>query len=258
VDEGDTAAGLGGLIAGAAAEGAALGLARARGPDGDAWATLVSRPKIALAPFLRERALGELFEPPITDPGAFTDLATRAISPSLGVRFTPFALDEPGEWVVEIEGRPAAGGPRALLAAFPLYVGESTPEDGPLLVATPVRLDDPEAEALALLDDLRGLEDAPALTADPTLAASARAGVRLRTRDDETADPDPAARMRALGFTGRGAELACQAPTLSACLDSLWWSIDDRRHLLDPGLTLAGVAVETGPPLTLVVNLSVP
>lgn len=231
------------------ADGAAIGVARARGGSGDTWVALRSRAWVDLGAFPREWSPGATFSWPVTDDGGYGPLRQLAVGPGLDVREGELELDAAGEWVTELRGQ--RGGGEVLLARVPLYVGQPTPEDGPFV--EPVDTDTPEA-ILRALDELRGLERAPTLRGDSALDAAAQEGLRALLH---TGAPDPGSldRLARLGYP-EAAELTCSGGTVTECLEDLWWSIDDRRLLLQPDYRRVGVAAARGEVLTVVLTLA--
>ncbi|MCB9761252.1 MAG: hypothetical protein H6739_15530 [Alphaproteobacteria bacterium] len=237
------------LRGGALQEGEVLGLARVRGPGAEVWVAVMSNPEPPLAPFAREHKVGDRLRVRLREvegEPAWTDLQQRALSPSLVLREgETIPLDEPGEWVLELTGQDRWGQRRVVVRA-PLYVGETTPVDGPFLEvgAPPPDLGAAIQETLKGVNDLRGLVDAPPVTTDAVLAAVARKEAARRAQGGAP-DPDPEPRLRAAGYPeGPVAEVSCRADTVQSCLDGLFWAVDTRAALLDPRYDAVGVGVE--------------
>lgn len=204
--------------------GGDLGVARARGKDGDWWVLLQGRPRGQVPVVAREHPVG-----------ATIPAGGLVVSDPLG-QIRPAAdtltLDMKGEWL--IQARDAAGG----FATLPLYVGEETPEEPPVVPLAPAA--DDEAGARALLDDVWGWYGRAAPAFDPGLDAVARA--RLRDLLAGRTLPDPARQVGAAGFVGVPAAAAtCRAADATACLDGVWWS-PERRGVLVGGFEALGVA----------------
>ena len=205
------------------AAGADLGLARARGPQGDWWVLLEGRPRGVVPPLAREHPVGETIA-----------VSGMVVSDPLG-QLRPVAesliLDMKGEWLVQ------ARDPAGSVATLPLYVGETTPEEPPV-IPLPVAGGD-DALARALLGDVWGWYGRNAPEFDPTLDAVARA--RLRDLLAGTVSVDAARQVRSAGFGGPSATATCRAPDATACLDGVWWS-PERRGVLVGGFESLGVA----------------
>lgn len=218
--------------------GQVVGLARVRNPQGDVWVALFSTPTAPLPAFEREYSVGDTLSIPPPEGAAWS---LRAASPGLAlVSGDSLALTEAGEWVLDVVGPTGA-----LFARVPLYVGERTPEDGPMneLSAPPTDEGAALREALALVNELRSLVDAPPVTVEPLLAAVARKEVARRA-EGGLPPTDIEARVRAAGFPeGPVGEVHCRAQSVGECMDGLYWSTDPRRVLLDPKLDAVGAAV---------------
>lgn len=218
--------------------GQLVGLARVRNPQGEVWVALFSTPTAPLPAFEREHAVGDLLTLPPPNGAAWS---LRAASPSRRlVEGASIALTEPGEWVLDIVGPTGQ-----LYSRLPLYVGESTPEDGPMNELGKPPEDEGAAlrEALALVNELRSLVDAPKVSTEAMLAAVARKEVARRAAGG-AAPTDSEERLRAAGFPdGPVGEISCRAQTVSECLDGIYWSTDPRRVLLDPAMDAVGGAV---------------
>ncbi len=206
-----------------------IGLVRARGREADRWVLVVGAHTRELAPIPREVALGDVVtlgagEWVVSDP--LGDLRPVAGS---------FQADAPGEWMISArEGR-------AVVATFPLYVDEKTPELHPLDCV--VGTGDPLTRATAGVNQVRAAYGYPVVTRDPALDSVARA--RLRDLLAGVALPEARAQLRSAGFVGVPVAAAeCQADTVEACLASIWWSPEGRAALVGD-LADVGVAVET-------------
>ena len=220
-----------------------IGLARARNGSIDTWVLLVGEVLLDLAPFARQHAVGD--ELLIRWPAevVWTHIRVRAASPSGQVLLGPtIRMEEPGEWVVEVQ---QVVGDRAVdLARAPIYVGVTEPRDAPLELARPLTTGGAkEIQRLATdgLDALRHLVEAPSLSPEPMLETSARKALSEWMSGEGISDP--VARMAGLGYGDSPvAELWCHAVSINACLDDLYWSVDSRIHLLDPNFDNVGVA----------------
>lgn len=241
--------------------GQSLGLARVRGPQGDLWVALTSTPTVQLAAFPRVRALGEPFTLSVQDPRGWTELRLRGLSPALELHEGPsLLLDQPGEWVIELEGLDPQGRRRAAVQV-PVYAGVQPPVDGPFLRTDSPPADPAQAirEVLAGLDELRSFSEAPALTTDPVLASLARSEASRQAQGGGPPTDSQERLRRAAGSAGLVAEVWCQADTVHACLDGWFWDPDTRRSILDPRFTLVGVGAElTAGQALLVVGLAAP
>lgn len=221
-----------------------LGLARVRGPSGEVWVLITSPVPLPMAPFARDQAQGATLKlrPLAEETPGWSDLQQRSLSPSLQEHVGAVALDEPGEWIVELRAT-GPDGQRRLLVRAPVYVEEGTPADGPFLEVLPAPADPAEAvrQALVGVDELRGLVEARAVTTDPMLAAVARKEAE-RLAGGGAPSSDREQRLRAAGYPeGPVAELTCQARTVHECLDGLFWAIDTRKQLLNPAFDAVGV-----------------
>ena len=230
-----------------------VGLARVRTPKGDVWSMVVGQQPIEAAPFPREAEIGEALELAV-DPAGWTRLSQRALAPSGRVHQGPLVFGEPGEWLLELSGTDASGTASQLIQV-PLYVGEPTPEDGLFLSVDTARPSEPEArqQALSDLDVLRDLLGAGELQLDPVLAAVAGAEADRRAAGGSAQDRPALSEQVA----GSSAELVCTGVTVQGCLDQLFWAIDPRLVLSDPGWERAGVGARwTTQGLLLVVVLA--
>ncbi|MCB9741808.1 MAG: CAP domain-containing protein [Alphaproteobacteria bacterium] len=221
-----------------------VGLARVRGPGGEVWVILRSRVPVPLSAFARDQRIGATLNLPALAPesSSWSDLQQITLSPSLKTHVGAVALDEEGEWLVELHGS-SPEGQRKLLLRAPVYVAVGTPADGPFLGVSTAPADPAEAvrQTLASVDELRGLVDAPSVTTEPMLAAVARKEAERLAGGGERATGTEA-RLRAAGFPeGPVGELTCIASTVADCLDALFWSVDNRKVLLDPAYDAVGV-----------------
>ncbi len=225
----------------------ALGVARARGAQGDAWVWLASTPPVELKSFRREQDLGQVLH---LETHGESPLTLRTVAPS-GQKHGPApVLNEAGEWLVEF----SAQGTRWVL---PIYVDGLTPADAPYPGVLPPPNNSRAAieQALEVLDEYRATFEADPLERDPMLnKAAARA---LEAQAENTPLPDAQTRLKRLGFNGHLAEMTCTAATVPECMDLLYWSVDHRHDLVDPALEWVGVAASLGPGgVTLLVNLA--
>ena len=232
-----------------------LGLVRARSAAGDQWVALVGRPGVDLDPFPREYPVGASLQ--VTGHSLSPWVV---VSPSGAVRRgglpVDLTLDQPGEWWLEFQASPSDPTPRL---GVPLYVGVPTPK-APTIVADDGRLPDPSElrdRTLDALFDVRTAFGLPEFTWDATLASLAATPVQQVLAGTWDAEQG-VRRLRGAGFIGGpAAQLACTAPTVSACVTHLVRHADARSQLLLPGLRLAGVAGEVRTSgVTLVINLS--
>ncbi len=220
-----------------------IGLARARHGNIDTWILLVGEVLLDLAPFARQHEVGDTLSIQWPADVVWTHVRVRAASPSGQVLLGPtVSMEEPGEWVVEVQ---QVVGDRAVdLARAPIYVGVIEPQDAPLELARPLATGGAkEIQRLATdgLDSLRHLVEAPSLAPEPMLETSARKALSEWMGGEGISDP--VARMAGLGYGDSPvAELRCHAVSINACLDDLYWSVDSRIHLLDPSFENVGVA----------------
>jgi hypothetical protein len=220
-----------------------IGLARARNGRIDTWVLLVGEVLVDLAPFARHHAVGDALSIKWPADVVWTHIRVRAASPSGQVLLGPtFRMEEPGEWVVEVQQ--VVGDRTVDLARAPIYVGVLEPSDAPLELDRSLTTGGAkEIQRLATdgLDALRHLVEAPSLTPEPMLETSARKALSEWINGEGISDP--VARMAGLGYGDSPvAELRCHAVSINACLDDLYWSVDSRIHLLDPSYDNVGVA----------------
>ena len=214
--------------------GQTFGIARARGPLGDAWVGLLGAPSVTLGPVPRTAPLGTLLTLPAI-PGATLRLADGRG----GLREDDLAdgatvpLVLAGEWIARIE---VAG---ASVAHFPIYAGIPSPQV-PLLrvdaaTAAVTTSEEVDAHARALLHEIRTRYVLPPWGTDPLLDAAARALAQ---------DPDRAAGpvLERMGAApGRGVAWRCDDLTVEDCLDRWVWNPAGRAALLDPQLDRLGL-----------------
>lgn len=213
-----------------AAEGHDVGLVRARDDEGDLWVLLVGDRRGDIGRVPRELGVGESISVAgarfvIADP----DGDVRPIDARL-------TFDVAGEWLLQ------ARDDRGVVATVPLYVGVPTPEEPPIL-------DDARGDALdAQVRDLLGAlwrwyGEEPA-TMGTNLDVVARA--RLKALQAGEPLPPVESQTRAAGYGALPAAAAeCQAASVAACLDGMWWS-PERRGVLVGGYEELGIAVTTG------------
>lgn len=202
-----------------------VGLVRARGPDDDIWVVLHGGGGPSLPPIPREAAVGDFV--------ALTGPSWRASNPfgvvtELG---TGVVFDREGEWLLQ------AYSGATILATLVVYVGESTPEHSPFL--TEVSGADPEEatfNAVAAVWDWYG-RDAP--LRDSGMDSVAR--VRLRSLSQGAAPEAAEVLLRRAGFVDGAAGAECEAESLRACIEQMWWS-PAHRGVLAGDYASVGVA----------------
>lgn len=192
--------------------GGELGVVRARGQEDDVWVVLHSPGGPELPAVPREAQVGDYV--------ALASLSWRAASPDGSVRVVKdgVVLDHEGEWLLE------ASTPTGVVATLPVYVGEPTPERPPFVGE--LSGDDPEAatfNAVAAMWDWYG-RDAPVRDSGMDSVARARLRETAGGGPTETAEVS----LRRAGFVDGAAGAACQAESLRACLEQMWWSPDQR------------------------------
>jgi hypothetical protein len=211
-----------------------FGLARARGPNGDAWVGLLGQPAVALGAVPRTAPLGTLLTLPKL-PGATLRLADgrgtlREESLADGAT-VPLVIA--GEWIARVE---VAG---TAVAHFPIYAGIPTPQVALLRAdedaSAVTTSEEVDAHARALLREVRLRYVLPAWGTDPLLDAAARA-----LAQDPTRAADPV--LERMGAApGRGVAWRCDDLTVEDCLDRWVWNPSGRQALLDPGLDRFGL-----------------
>ena len=218
----------------ALAPGQTFGLARARGPLGDAWVGLLGNDGASLGTVPRSAPLGTLLTlPPV--PGATLRLADgrgglREADLSNGAT-VPLVLA--GEWIARIERN------TTLVAHFPVYVGIPAPQV-PLLradddAAAVTSAEEVDAHARALLSEVRARYVLPPWRPDPLLDAASRALAQDPTRATD------AVLERMGAAPGRGVAWRCDDLTVEDCLDRWVWNPAGRAALLDPDLDRLGL-----------------
>lgn len=217
--------------------GDAVGVARARGPVGDAWVGILARPAVPLGPIPRRVDVGArldlaLLREPM--PG----LRVRAVSPGGHLSEGDFVgsasllLDEMGEWWVEV-------GESDRWTRFPVYAGMA-PAAGPPLDEVPdADPTDPEDGAWALLQGVRDTWGLLPVFELPLAASVARArrDALLGLRDPPApGEDDPPC----------GASFACRiGPAgVRGCFQDWLMSAPTRAPLL--GAACRGVGVAAG------------
>jgi len=209
-------------------ETAPVGVARYRDNESDIWVLLTGRIQVMLPAIDREPEIGDsLSLKPMAS--GWSDWQQRVLPPNGPPSSGAAVFGEPGEWLLEMSAVPTAGGSRHVVARLPLYVGEETPPDGPILQ---VDLEKPAASgtaelALPRLNVLRDVLGTDNLESDTLLDAAARSE----------------ASWTSAGYAD-GARLECTGQTVRGCLDELFWDIDSRAALRNPKLTAAGFAGE--------------
>ena len=195
-----------------------VGLVRARGTQGDLWVLVLGKRRGEIPPTPRE-------VPPGSELG-FPGYAVRAATPggdvvnsSGGIR-----VDFAGEWLVELADS------EGVVATFPLYVGVRTPAAPPFSgAASAETAGDLDEELLLRLDALDAWYRRPAAERDPMLDGVARA--RLRDFAANKQLSEAMQQLAAGGFAGGDAG-TCRGSTVAACLDAMWWSVDERAALI--------------------------
>ena len=194
-----------------------VGLVRARDGEVDRWVLVVGERTADLPPIPREVPVGDT-----VTLGAGSWVVSDALGELRAAEGT-FVADTPGEWLV------AARAGATTLAAFPIYVGETSPKAPPLgcLAGT----GDAASRADTALVGLRATYAFPAVARDPALDSVARA--RLRAYAAGETLPNARDQLRAAGVIGVPvAAGACRAATVEACLAAMWWSPEDRGALV--------------------------
>ena len=225
-----------------------FGLTRYRDEAGDLWVLITGSIAVMLPPIDREPEVGdELSLHPKAS--GWSDWQQRMLPPNEATQRGPTVYGEPGEWLLELSAKPLGSDRgRVVVARLPIYVGQETPHDGPFLE---VDLEKPATSAvgeLALprLNVLRDVMGVEVLEGDPLLDSVAR-----RALEDSMDEPWTKA-----GYD-TGAQVECTAQTVRGCLDHLFWDIDSRAALRDPGFSAVGVAAEWMPEgLHLVIQLA--
>lgn len=232
-----------------------VGLARARGADGDRWVALIGRPSLVLDPFARVVDVGA--EIPL---GGDRPADVLLQSPSGEWTSAPLpgsvVLDEPGEWWLAVL-RP--GDPSDVWVSVPVYAGERPPPTAPIdLPGVPATgPEDAVAGALDALDAVRDHYDLPALREEPTLATLGQRPLE-QVLDGTWSRAAGESRLEAAGFVGGPvAQVWCRATTPEACVDDLLTRPDARASILDPRLLVVGVAAQADTAgVTMVVDLA--
>lgn len=227
-----------------------VGLVRARAGGSDRWVALIGQPSATLSAFPRELALGDALALE-----SESDLTYRLLSPtntiSTGRLSDEPRLSETGEWWLELRRRDTA------VLSIPIHVDMPTPP-APILTLPGAQSARPsEAVALAyeLLGEIRGVFEVAGLSPDPTLETLAKYPLEQALAGTWEKDAGES-RLRGAGFVGGPiGQLTCTGRTVSICLDSLLWSLDDRAVLLDPGLRVVGAAAQVSTEgITMVLN----
>jgi hypothetical protein len=223
-----------------------VGLVRARESAGDQWVLLVGARRGELPAFPREPAPGTR----LLFPGY--DVVATAPAGDLRREREALFVDTPGEWLVTLAD--AAGE----VTTFPLYVGRATPQAPPF--GGPSAAEDAgdlAEELLNRLDDLDRWYQRDAADRDPALDAVARA--RLREFVARRPLPPAPGQLAAAGYFGATAG-ECQAPTVAACLDAMWWSQSGHAALAAEWATvgMATVPTSTGVALSITVAQGIP
>lgn len=192
-----------------------VGLVRARGPDDDIWLVLHGAGGPELPPIPREAAVGDFV--------ALSGSSWRASNPYGVVKElgTGVVFDRAGEWLLQ------AYSGATILATLPVYVGESTPENPPFV--GDLSGDNPEEatfNAVAAVWDWYG-RDAP--LRDSGMDSVAR--VLLRALSQGSAPEAAEVLLRRAGFVDGAAGAECEAESLRACIEQMWWSPQQRGVL---------------------------
>ncbi|MFT5685158.1 MAG: hypothetical protein ACI8RZ_006107, partial [Myxococcota bacterium] len=218
--------------------GEQVGLVRARAGGSDRWVAIIGHPRATVAAFHRELPLGASLSLE-TDADAWRLLSPSTIESS-GLMAEEPVLGEAGEWWLELSRRGKT------VMSIPLHVDMDTPPAPILGLPGEPTVSPSETTALAytLVNEIRDAFDLPRLEIDPTLETLSGYPLQLAlegTWDQERGE----ARLRAAGFVGGPVgQLTCEGRTVALCIDSLMWSIDERRVLLHPGLRLVGAQAQ--------------
>jgi|GEM_PF-3526895 len=230
-----------------------IGVVRARGQNHDFWVLLTSEVPLEATPFANTHALGSEFWNPFgQDQGVM--LSARGPKGGFLESKRGFLLDEQGEWLIE------AHKGDALLLRAALYVGIEAPTEA----LVDYRPSIPEEtnlqhEAFLVLNEMHQIyyNSHPGLRHEPALDLSAKLGLDAALSETEPTAID--VRLEKLGFhrAPRG-EVQCTGQTVRACLDSLYWSVENRGTLLSEHHRLAGVASArfTDDQILLILNLA--
>lgn len=229
------------LVASATAAAAThdVGLVRARGTEGELWVLVLGRRRGEIPPTPREVSPGTSL--------SFPGHAVRAATPLGDVVAVngELRVDLAGEWLVELSDA------QGIVATFPVYVGVRTPAAPPFSgAASAETAGDLDEELLLRLDALDAWYKRPAAERDPMLDGVARA--RLRDFAANKALADAPQQLAAGGFAGGDAG-TCRGSTVAACLDAMWWSVDERAALTAPFATIGMAAMNTGGAVQVVV-----
>ena len=229
-----------------------LGLARVRRGSQDRWVALIASGGWMQGSFSRELELAE--ELSVEGQGQWHLTAPNG-ERKAGQLPLEVKLDQPGEWWLEV------GQAGQAQSRLPLYVDGGTPVtnffsglDYGREPGTPTEL---VSDTLDLIDEMRRRLGVPLLEEDKMLIGLATYPLSQLLSDqwNQTAGVD---RLLAAGFAGGPVyQLACQAPTVTACLDELSWDASSRWALKDAQLRNIGVAVEAGVlEVSMIINLS--
>ena len=202
-----------------------VGLVRARGPDDDIWVVLhgAGGPDLPAVP--REARVGDHL--------ALSGPSWRASLPSGEVRALGDGLvfDREGEWLLQ------AFDAEHVVATLPVYVGVATPEKPPFVGSLSGA--DPETAAFNAVAAVWAWYGRDPPTRDATMDSVAR--VRLRALAAGGTAESPTLLLRHAGFVEGASGADCRAQSLRDCLETMWWS-PDQRAVFAAGYSSVGVA----------------